>query len=71
MTQTTINYHEDEFCLIRIRDGARIVSRLFLTDNGFGSPWDASVGYNSNLAQTVNGRLESEKNGKVSFGKGV
>jgi len=64
-----VKFHEDEFILIRTRDGAKIIERLFLTEEGFGQTPHDSERENKQLAQAILGWLESEKTGRVSFGK--
>lgn len=62
--------HPDEFMLVRIRDGAVIIPRLFLSKNGIGqTPVDAVRGGNHTLAHRVWTWLSADDRGHVSFGK--
>jgi len=60
---------DDEYMLVRKKDNAVIINRLFLSDNGLSSmPAMAEQGDNKELANSVNKWLESERAGRVSFG---
>jgi hypothetical protein len=60
--------HDDEFMLVRVRDGKRIIGRLFLTETGISQRPCNAFEENRALARSVNGWLESEQAGRVSFG---
>lgn len=64
-----VDFSNDEFMLVRTRDKAVIINRLFLTASGISNiPCDAHR-TNEPLAKSVIEQLDSEKSGRVSFGK--
>lgn len=61
--------HDDEYMIVRKRDGAEIVSRLFLTDTGCADNPVSAIHENKQIARSLNNALACEKSGWVSFGK--
>ena len=59
----------DEFMLVRVSDKKVIIPRLFLSEQGISEVPCFANTHNAQLALSVNGWLESEKAGRVSFGK--
>jgi len=64
-----ITVQDDEYMLVRIKDNAVVINRLFLTDTGISQRPCHAEKENEELAKCVNGWLEREKAGRVSFGK--
>ncbi|MEQ1668408.1 MAG: hypothetical protein ABL868_08155 [Sulfuriferula sp.] len=61
---------EDEYMLVRKKDSAVIIKRLFLSESGLSiSPFGAERGDNEQIALILRGLLESEAGKRVSFGK--
>ncbi len=70
MNETTNNILDDEYMLVRRRDNAVIINRLFLSETGIaGTPVMATRGENLDLARQVHGWLQSETSNRVSFGR--
>jgi hypothetical protein len=60
----------DEYMLVRKKDSAVVLDRLFLSESGLStSPVGAERGENEQLAFILRGWLESESAGRVSFAK--
>jgi hypothetical protein len=59
---------DDEFMLVRKKDNAVIIPRLFVGGNGISSRPQSANKENKELASSVMSWLESERAGRVSFG---
>jgi hypothetical protein len=59
---------EDEFMLVRKRDNAKVIGRLFLTETGISQTPCFAHTENRELAFFVNRTLDSESRASVSFG---